>query len=151
MYSWFKHVPDALHAAARMAERSHVTLVTSDHHRAKGEPYDRLAGPLTHREMAQLYSETDVVLKLSSVEGMFGPPLEGMHMGATCVVTPVSGHDEYVRHGVNALLCDWDDPRGTARQLDLLARDCVLLHWSSTGRGFPRGGSASRSASMASP
>ncbi len=49
-------------------------------------------------------------------------------MGATCVVTPVSGHDEYVRHGVNALLCDWDDPRGTARQLDLLARDRDLLH-----------------------
>ena len=131
--SWFKHVPDALHAAARMTERSRVTLVTGDHDRAKGEPYDRLVGPVSHREMAQLYAETDVVLKLSSVEGMFGPPLEGMHMGATCVVTPVSGYDEYVRHGINALLCDWDDPRGTARQLDLLARDRELLHELRTG------------------
>ena len=33
--------------------------------------------------MADLYAQTDVVLKLSSVEGMFGPPLEGFHRGAT--------------------------------------------------------------------
>ena len=59
---------------------------------------------------------------------MYGPPLEGFHMGATCVTTEVTGHEEYVEHGVNALVCDWDDPRGTARQLDLLARDRVLLH-----------------------
>jgi hypothetical protein len=44
------------------------------------------------------------------------------------VTTEVTGHEEYIEHGVNALVCDWDDPRGTARQLDLLARDRVLLH-----------------------
>ena len=59
---------------------------------------------------------------------MYGPPLEAFHMGATCVTTEVTGHEEYIEHGVNALVCDWDDPRGTARQLDLLARDRVLLH-----------------------
>ena len=79
--------------------------------------------------MAELYADTDVVLKLSSVEGMFGPPLEGFHRGATCVVTPVTGHEEYVEHGYNGLLTDWDDLRGTARQLDLLARDRALLHF----------------------
>ena len=69
-----------------------------------------------------------MLVKLSRVEGMYGPPLEAFHMGATCVTTEVTGHEEYVEHGVNALVCDWDDPRGTARQLDLLARDRVLLH-----------------------
>jgi hypothetical protein len=78
--------------------------------------------------MAALYAESDVVLKLSSVEGMYGPPLEGFHMGATCVTTEVTGHEEYIEHGVNALVCDWDDRRGTSRQLDLLARDRRLLH-----------------------
>ena len=58
------------------------------------------------------YASTDVVLKLSRVEGMFGPPLEGFHRGATCVVTPVTGHDEYVAHGWNGLVIDWDDVRG---------------------------------------
>ena len=78
--------------------------------------------------MADVYARHDVVLKLSRVEGMFGPPLEGFHRGATCVVTPVTGHDEYVEHGVNGLVVDWDDERGTARALDLLARDDALLH-----------------------
>jgi len=76
---------------------------------------------------AQAQSHGDVLLKLSSVEGMFGPPLEGFHCGATCVVTPVSGHEEYVQHAWNGLIADWDDLRGTARQLDLLARDRALL------------------------
>ena len=40
---------------------------------------------------------------------MFGPPLEGFHQGATCVTTEVTGHEEYVEHGYNALVCDWDD------------------------------------------
>jgi hypothetical protein len=45
------------------------------------------------------------------------------------VVTPVTGHEEYVVHGWNGLVADWDDLRGTARQLDLLARDRRLLHF----------------------
>jgi O-antigen biosynthesis protein len=127
--SWFKHVHEAIHAAGAMREPHHVTVVCGDR-KALGEVVaDAVVGPLSHREMADLYGRTDVVLKLSSVEGMFGPPLEGFHRGATCVVTPVTGHDEYVEHGWNGLLTDWDDLRGTARQLDLLARDRELLHF----------------------
>ena len=44
------------------------------------------------------------------------------------MVTPVTGHEEFVEHGFNGLVCDWDDLRGTARLLDLLARDRRLLH-----------------------
>ncbi|HEY6887659.1 MAG TPA: glycosyltransferase, partial [Solirubrobacter sp.] len=88
------------------------------------------------------YGQADVVLKLSRVEGMFGPPLEGFHMGATCVVSAVTGHDEYVEHGENGLVVEWDDVRGTSRALDLLARDRMLLHrlrWGAlaTARGWP--------------
>jgi hypothetical protein len=78
--------------------------------------------------MAGIYADTDVVLKLSRVEGMFGPPLEGFHMGATCVTTEVTGHEEYIEHGRNALVVDWDDQTGTTRQLELLGRDRRLLH-----------------------
>ncbi len=127
--SWFKHVHDAIDAAAAMSEPRHVTVVCGDRQALGDVAADEIVGPLSHREMAELYGRTHVVLKLSSVEGMFGPPLEGFHAGATCVVTPVTGHEEYVEHGFNGLLCDWDDLRGTARQLDLLARDRDLLHY----------------------
>ena len=125
---WFKHVPEAIQAAAAMHEPHHVTLVSGERAGLGDLPVDEVLGPLTHAEMADLYARSHVLLKLSAVEGMFGPPLEAFHRGATCVVTPVTGHEEYVEHGFNGLLVDWDDLRGTARQLDLLARDGRLLH-----------------------
>jgi O-antigen biosynthesis protein len=127
--SWFKHVHDAINAASAMRERRRVTVVCGDREALGEVVADEIVGPLSHREMAEVYRDTDVVLKLSSVEGMFGPPLEGFHCGATCVVTPVTGHEEYVEHGWNGLLVDWEDLRGTARMLDLLARDRELLHF----------------------
>lgn len=139
---WFKGVGEALGAVGAMSEPRHVTVVTGDHAAIAPGTVDRVVGPLSHREMGELYAESDVVLKLSRVEGMFGPPLEGFHMGATCVVAPVTGYDEYVVHGWNGLVVDWDDERGTARALDLLARDRRLLTFLranavETARGWP--------------
>jgi O-antigen biosynthesis protein len=138
----FKGVGDAVAATAAMAAPRHVTVVAPDGSGAELEGADRVAGPVGQRELAELYAQTDVVLKLSRVEGMFGPPLEGFHMGATCVVTPVTGHDEYVVHGENGLVVDFDDRAGTARALDLLAHDRALLHRLrcgalATARGWP--------------
>jgi glycosyltransferase involved in cell wall biosynthesis len=128
--SWFKGVESAAYAAAAMKEPHHVTLVIPDAEHVEVDlPADERLGPIPREQMSELYGRTDVVLKLSSVEGMFGPPLEGMHRGATCVVSPVTGHEEYVVHGWNGLLTDWDDLRGTARELDLLAADRGYLHF----------------------
>jgi O-antigen biosynthesis protein len=128
-HSWFKHLRTTIDVVAAMREPHRAVVVTGDPSAVGKVPADDVIGPLSHREMADVYGCTDVVVKLSSVEGMFGPPLEGFHRGATCVVTPVTGHEEYVEHGFNGLLADWEDIRGTARQLDLLARDRELLHY----------------------
>jgi len=138
----FKGVGDALGVVASMREASHVTVVSPDGSGAGLSGADRVAGPVSQRELAGMYARTDVVLKLSRVEGMFGPPLEGFHSGATCVVTPVTGHDEFVEHGENGLVVDWDDRTGAARALDGLARDRALLHRLrcgalATARGWP--------------
>jgi glycosyltransferase involved in cell wall biosynthesis len=124
----FKGVDEALAAAGAMREPSHVTLVCADRAATEGARADEVVGPLSADAMADLYARTDVVLKLSRVEGMAGPPLEGFHRGATCLTTPVTGHDEYLADGRNALLTSFDDERGTSRLLDLLARDRRLLH-----------------------
>ena len=127
---WFKGVESAAWSAAAMSEPRHVTLVTPDASTLpEGLPADEVVGPLSREQMSELYGRTDVVLKLSSVEGMFGPPLEGFHRGATCVVSPVTGHEEYVEHGWNGIVADWDDLRGTARHLDVLAADRRYLHF----------------------
>jgi glycosyltransferase involved in cell wall biosynthesis len=122
-----KGVDDALTAVAAMAEPAHVTWV-SPHPTEPPPGVDRVVAGLSHAEMGALFAESHVLLKLSRAEGMYGPPLEAFHMGATVVTTAVTGHDEYVEHGVNGLVVGWDDLRGTARTLDLLARDRRLLH-----------------------
>ena len=122
-----KGVDDALAAVALMREPAHVTWVSP----RVGEPpagVDRVLAGLSHAEMAALFAESHVLLKLSRAEGMYGPPLEAFHMGSTVVTTAVTGHDEYVAHGANGLVVGWDDVHGTARSLDLLARDRRLLH-----------------------
>ncbi len=146
---WFKGVNDAIAATRAMNEPHELTVVSPDRNGLDASGATRVLGPISQRELAELYEQTDVVLKLSAVEGMFGPPLEGFHKGATCVTTEVTGHEEYIRHGHNALVCDWGDERGTARQLDLLARDRDLLHELrtnalETARGWPSWDQAGR-------
>ena len=123
---WYKGIGGALDAASGMTSPREVTLVTPEAP-AGAVAADRVLGPLSLREMSAVYAETDVLLKLSRVEGVFTPPLEAFHLGATCVVSPVTGHDEYVVHGRNGVVVEWDDLPGAARWLDLLARDRDLL------------------------
>lgn len=124
---WLKAVPDSI-AAVGMAERPlRSTLVSPRPLRGRTFPVDRALGPLTEADLAAQYADSDVVLKLSRVEGMFGPPLEGFHMGATCIVTPVTGHEEYVVHGHNGVVTEFDDTAGVARWLDLLEADREYL------------------------
>ncbi len=151
--SWLKAVPDGLEAVRRMRRPAHVTYVTRGPVELDPAP-DAVVGPLYAEQMAEQYAACDVVLKLSRVEGMFEPPLEGFHKGATCVVTPVTGHDEYVVHGSNGWVVDWDDPRGTTRALELLDRDRALLHELRSGaletaRRWPSWDQASQSFALA--
>jgi glycosyltransferase involved in cell wall biosynthesis len=134
-----KGVPEAIEAIRRMSSPAEVTVVAA---KRSATLHAQVIGPLTQRELSELYARTDVVLKLSRVEGMSGPPLEGFHRGATCVITPVTGHDEYLQHGWNGMLVGWDDLDGTARALDLLATDRRLLHFlrtnaAATARAWP--------------
>jgi glycosyltransferase involved in cell wall biosynthesis len=127
--SSFKGIDEAVAAVAAASEPRHLTVVIPDRAVAGEVEADAVLGAVTQEELARLYADTDMVLTLSRIEGMSGPPLEGFHCGATCVVTPVTGHEEYVVHGWNGLVTEWDDVRGTARLLDLLAHERRYLHF----------------------
>ena len=133
--------------AAVKATRESVrtTLVALDPARAVDAQVDRVVGGLDAAAMAELYSESDVLLKLSRVEGLGLSPVEGFHCGLPCVVAPFTGHQEYVRHGENGIVVGFDDVEGTAGWLDVLARDRELLGSSPTVHGGrPRTGRAKR-------
>jgi hypothetical protein len=109
---WLKAVPDAVAAVDAMTEPVELT---------------RIEGGLDAAPMAAAYADHDVLLKLSRVEGVALPPIESMHVGTPPVVTPHTGHEEYVRHRENGIVVGFDDRRAAADALDELSRDRDLL------------------------
>ena len=63
---------------------------------------DRLFSQVPIHKTPDVYRSCDILLKLSTVEGMFGTPLEMFHCGGTAVVFDVTGHDEFIIDKVNA-------------------------------------------------
>lgn len=78
-------------------------------------------------QVAPIYRSCDLILKLSLVEGMFGPPLEMFHCGGTAVVYDVTGHDEYIVHGRNALVVPMNDENGVVDALRRVTGQPALL------------------------
>jgi glycosyltransferase involved in cell wall biosynthesis len=74
-------------------------------------------------KMREIYSSCDILLKLSRVEGFFGPPMEMMACGGVPVVGRVTGYDEYIVDGVNALVVDPLDIAAATAAVRRLAED----------------------------
>jgi glycosyltransferase involved in cell wall biosynthesis len=113
---WFKAVPEAV-ALARSAGAD-VTVATHDPSLTLDA--DRVVGGLSAPEMAALYAEHDVLLRLARFEGLGLPPLEAFHVGVPCVLTPFTGSEDYARHEQNALVVGFDDDAGTVAALERL-------------------------------
>lgn len=88
---------------------------------------DRFFGKVPQQAMKHIYSSCDVLLKMSEVEAFFLPPLEMMACGAgACVLGEVTGMDEYVEDGVNALVVAQGDVDGARRAVKRLIDDAAL-------------------------
>ena len=92
-----------------------------------GDEARAAVGAMSEAHAEASLGEADVVVMLSSVDGVLDAPLRGFLAGATAVVGPAHDAGDLVRHGENGFVADADDPRGAARFLDLLARDRDLL------------------------
>ncbi|MEW5910237.1 MAG: glycosyltransferase family 4 protein, partial [Thermodesulfobacteriota bacterium] len=114
----YKNVEKAV-AVAGKSDADEVWLLTSSKtNRFDGA--DRLFSQVPIHETPWIYRSCDVLLKLSTVEGMFGPPLEMFHCGGTSIVYDVTGHDEYIRHNINSFVLPIGDEEGVIRHLNLL-------------------------------
>ncbi len=103
---FYKNVPESI-ALCRRAGVEEVWLMTSSE--VGGFPgADRVFSRIPIERTAEIYRSCDLLLKLSYVEGMFGPPLEMFHCGGTAIVYDVTGHDEYIRDGENAYVVKRD-------------------------------------------
>jgi len=84
---------------------------------------DRCLSKVPIYEMKKYYSSCDVFLKMSRVEGFFGPPLEAMACGCAVVVAKCTGYDEYIVAGQNALVVETGDVNGAKQAVDRLLID----------------------------
>ncbi|GEN35148.1 glycosyltransferase [Aneurinibacillus danicus] len=88
-------------------------------------------------KMKNIYSSCDILLKMSRVEGFFGPPLEMMACGGVCVVGEVTGYDEYIKHNYNALVVKQGDIEGAHKAVKELIenkelRDALIINGENT-------------------
>lgn len=119
----FKGVARAA-ADARDAGFDDVWHVGSD---AGDLPGVRTLSSISYDQMPQVYRSCDVLLKLSEIEGMYGPPLEMFHCGGTAVTFDVTGYSEYVKDGANSLVAPMGDHEAVRTHLRSLLNDAALL------------------------
>ena len=92
-----------------------------------GAGADRVFERVPVESTPTLYRSCDVLVKLSQVEGMYGPPLEMFHCGGTVVTYDVTGYEEYVDHGKNGSWSLWTTRTAWWTRSDTLKRDPALL------------------------
>ena len=88
---------------------------------------DRVFSKVPVTETAKVYRSCDVIVKLSYVEGMFGPPLEMFHCGGTSITYDVTGHDEYIRNNENGIVIKTDSESEVVEAINRLKNDSGLL------------------------
>lgn len=123
----FKRV-DLAFRVARQIPEADIWHVSSDRIVQKEWRSQRRFAEVPLRDMPSIYASCDVLLKLSVVEGFFGPPLEMMACGGTAVVGRVHGHEEYVIDGHNALTVPLDDEAAAVSAVRRLMADASLRH-----------------------
>lgn len=84
---------------------------------------DRVFSRIPTDKVQEIYRSCDVIVKLSTIEGMFGPPLEMFHCGGTAITYTVSGYDEYMKDGWNSLVAPINEDETIMEHINLIAKD----------------------------
>ena len=114
----FKNVIRTIEIVRKSKADSVWLLTSSNVEKVAG--VDRVFSHQPIKEVAKIYRSCDVLVKLSYVEGMFGPPLEMFHCGGTAIVYEVTGYDEYIVNGYNAVSVSIDDEEAVVNTLNNL-------------------------------
>lgn len=122
----FKNVPKTVELVNKSKAKEVWMLTSSDIKEYPG--VDRVFSRVPPKDCAKIYRSCDVIVKLSYVEGMFGPPLEMFHCGGTSIVYDVTGHDEYIVHNKNGLVAKTDDDEKVVEYINKLVDDNNYLN-----------------------
>lgn len=122
---WRKNVPLTIDLV-NQSEADEVWLLTSSKI-DEFEGVDRVFSQILVQDVPKIYRSCDVLVKLSLVEGMYGPPLEMFHCGGTAITFGIPGSEEYIRHGENALVAEVGENEKIVQYINDLKRNPGLL------------------------
>ena len=120
----FKNVPKTIELARRSNAKEVWLLTSSDIKEYKG--VDKVFSRIPPEKCAKIYRSCDVIVKLSFVEGMFGPPLEMFHCGGTTIVYNVTGYDEYIKNNYNGIVVKMGEEDKVVEAIDCLTNQETL-------------------------
>lgn len=127
VHNWLKNVATTVRLCEE-AGAEEIWLVTPDNI-SSYEGVDRVFSQVPMSSMPQIYRSCDVLVKLSLVEGMFGPPLEMFHCGGTAITYDIEGSDEYIKNGYNALVVKKNDEEGVIKAIKQLINNPDMLNY----------------------
>lgn len=120
----YKGMDDSYEAVKRID--AEIWIISNNGKPRAGWKCDRFFENVPIDEMKNIYSSCDILLKMSRVEGFFGPPMEAMTCGCAVVTGKVSGYDEYIVDGENALVVEQGDVDGAQKAIERLMSDVSL-------------------------
>lgn len=124
--NWLKNVPRTIELC-KEAGAQEIWLVTPE----KIDFYpgvDRVFSRVPFDKMPEIYRSCDVIVKLSLVEGMFGPPLEMFHCGGTAITYDINGSEEYLVNEENSIVVCKNDEQSVVEAIKQLANNQEKLN-----------------------
>ncbi|MFA9463374.1 MAG: glycosyltransferase [Velocimicrobium sp.] len=121
----FKNIPKTIELC-KASKADEIWLMTSSNLN-QYDGVDRVFSRVPIFKTPEIYRSCDVIVKLSYVEGMFGPPLEMFHCGGTTITYNVTGHDEYIVHDYNGFVVKTDDDQKVIEYINQLKDDSDCL------------------------
>lgn len=103
----FKKIKETINFTDKLPkDKYEVWLVSSSGSPDPKWRIDRFFDRVPQKMMGDIYRSCHILLKLSTVEGMAGPPLEAMACGCVPIVYRSTGVDEYMKDGENGCVVD---------------------------------------------
>ena len=149
---FFKNTEKAIEMAQKSGAENIFLLTSSSVKKYAG--VKKVFSRVRQNQVGKVLQNADVLVKTSTVEGMFGPPLEMFASGGTAVCTRATGSEMFLRNGQNSgvfeinqtqemidFLAELREDPSQLRALQTAAAKTAenWIDWSTSSRNFERG------------
>lgn len=125
VYSHHKNIKNTVEICKK-SNADEIWLLTSSD--IKDYPgVHKVFSKVPNNEVQKIYRSCDVLVKLSLLEGMFGPPLEMFHCGGTAISYNIPGHEEYMINNYNSIVVEKNNKDEVLKAINTLKENPSLL------------------------